>query len=759
MKKTLLFILLFVATQLAISQSTEWKIFCNGEIINSLSQDSANNVIVGTAGGGLVLINKTSLAPTFIKKGANSIPSNQVNFVEGSLVNGVKWAATNKGFSYYLPDSSKWFLYNHDNIPEISLNRVTCAVGTNTDLFIGCDSYFDDFLNQWVYGGIARYNNIHGWTSNLGASDIHSMRVRCLAISPNKDKLFVGTMFGSYPPSGGFSYYNLLDSTWTWVHSGISGLPSDDINCIYFDNYNSAVLIGTEAGVAQHLGWDTLNDMNHWTVMDTSNSDLPDNHVTCIATKYTVSPTHQYWWVGTRYGGLYKKDTYDGIWDVFDTTNSLLKSNNITSITIDIDNPEIVWIGTDNGLFRFDQTTFTKITTSEYPIPSNYINDIDIDNNNNKWIATTNGLAKFKSNWTIYNPQNSGLKYTSPYCVYAENNDLWIGGNNNTDGPLCKYDGNNWNYFLGTGSGYPFLNSVFDVTSDNFGNKWIASNYGVFKYDNSYFVNWNATTGYPAALPSNYVKSILADNNDTIWIATGSGLAKNTNYPWDVFNPANSQIPSYNINALVQDDSSYYWIATDSGLAKFDALNNIWTVFDTASVNFPSLTVYDVDYEGDSLIWIASRKGIASFNRLTESWTNYNSDNSEMPEDVVNKIKVDPLGNKWICTKEGGLIEFKKGGIATSIKESGNISASNDIQIYPNPAKDNLIVHFGKTISEKINLGILNITGQTVYKLTNIDGRKNSVMELNVSQLENGVYFLNINNNKINVSKKFVIGR
>jgi len=756
MKKIILITLFIVACKLVTAQ-TEWKIFCNGEIINSLSQDSANNVIAGTAGGGLVLIDKTSLVPTFIKKGENTIPSNQVNFVEGSLVNGVIWAANNKGFSFYLPDSSKWFLYNHDNIPEISLNRVTSVVGTNTDLFIGCDSYFDDFENQWIYGGIARYNNIYGWTGNFGASDIHSMRVRCLAISPNKDKLFVGTMFGSYPPSGGFSYYNLLDSTWTWVHSGISPLPSDDINCIYFDNYNSAVIIGTEGGLAEHIGWDTLNDMDHWTVMDTSNSNLPDNHVTCIATRYTVSPTHQYWWVGTRFGGLYKRDTYDGTWNVFDTTNSALTSNNITSITIDMDNSEIIWVGTDNGLFRFDQNAFNKITTSEYPIPSNYIYDIDVDNNNNKWIATTNGLAKFNLSWTIYNPQNSGLKYISPYCVYANNSDLWIGSNSNTDGPLCKYDGTDWNYFPEIDSIYPFLYSITDITSDNSGNKWIASNYGVLKYDNSYFFNWNATTGYPAALPSNYVKSIIYDNNDTVWIATGDGLAKNSNFPWPVYSPANSQIPSYNTNTIIQDDSSYYWVATDKGLAKFDMQNNIWTTFDTSSVNFPSLTVYDVDYEGDSLIWIASRKGIASFNRLTGSWTNYNSDNSEMPEDVVNKIKVDPFGNKWICTRLGGLVEFKKGGISSSIIESDNVN--NDILIYPNPANDKLFVHFGKTIFGKMNLEILNITGQTVYKLANIDGGKNSAMELNVSQLANGVYFLNINNSKINISKKIIINK
>ncbi len=756
MKKLIFTILFFHFCYIIYSQS-EWKIYCNGEIINSLSQDSVN-IIAGTAGGGMVIVNKTTLSPTFIKKGANSIPSNQVNFVAGSLYSEKKWAATNKGFSFYLPDSNKWVLYNHDNIPEIPLNRVTSVAGTNTDIFIGCDSYFDDFLNSWVYGGIARYNNTHGWTSDFGASDIHSIRVRCLAISPNNDKLFVGTMFGNAPPSGGFSYYNIPDSTWTHVYTGNSLLPSDDINYIYFDSWNSSVIVCTEDGLAEHIGWDTLNEMNHWTVLDTSNSNLPDNHVTCVASQYTTTPVHQYWWVGTRFGGLFKRDTYDGSWAVYDTSNSNIGSNNITSICVEYENPEIVWIGTDNGLYRFDQTTFTKATTSEWPIPSNYINDIEISNSNTKWIATSNSLTKLdNSNWTVYNPENSGLKYYGVYSVYLQNNDLWIGSSNIIDGPLCKFDGTNWKYFLGN---YSFLHSVYDITSDANGDRWIASDYGVFKNIDTNFVNWNATTNYPAALPSNYVTSIISDKDNVTWISTNNGLANNSVYwPWEVYSPANSQIPSYTTYAVIQDDSSFFWIATDKGLAKYDSPNNIWTLYDTNSVNFPSMTIYDVDYEGDSLIWIASRRGFSSLDRVTNQWTNYNSDNSELTEDIINKIKVDPWGNKWICTKAGGLLEFKKGGIASGITEFN--SSNNDFNIiaYPNPANDRIFVHIINSIKGDVTIKIFTTNGQIIRKYKQTVNTSQDI-EIDTTNLDNGIYFLSISNNKdINISHRFVINK
>ena len=719
------------------SQGNDWKVYCNGEVINSLDQDTVN-IIVGTDGGGVIMINKTTLNPVYIKKGPNSITSNQVNYVMGSLYNDSKWACTDKGFSYFVPDSNKWLLFNHDNVPEIPLNRVTAAVGTNSDLFIVCNTYWNIFAPEWILGGIARLNTVHGW-SNLWPGN--SAFFNCIGITPNKDQLFVGGSFGNAPPSGGVSMYRFADSTWNHIYTGNSALPSDNINCMHFDAQSLAVDFGTNKGFAEHIGLDTLTGTDNWTIIDTSNSNLPDNNVTCITTEYTIDSVHQYWWIGTRFGGLMRVDTYDGTSIVYDTSNSDLGSNNITSICIEYANPEVVWIGTDNGLYRFDQTTFTKITTSEQPLPSNSVTDIAFDNNNNKWIATNKGLAKFNSGWTIYNPQNSGLKYSAPYCLFAENNDLWIGANDNINGPLCKYDGNNWAYFLGTGTGYPFLHTITDITSDNAGNKWFGSDYGVFKFGNPYFSNWNATTGYPAALPSNYIKSIIADNNDSIWIATGNGLAKNGNFPWTVYNPGNSQIPSYEINAIIQDDSLYYWVATNNGLAKYDKQNNNWKLYDTNSANFGSMVVYDVAYEGDSLIWISSRKGISSLNRTTQQWTNYNTDNSDLTDDLVVEIKIDPLGNKWMCTWEGGLVEFKRNGIASGISKL--FARNSEINIYPNPFSHSTTVEISDKRFANGDVTIYDMLGREVHHQT----LYSRLEKINLD-LPAGIYFYKIYNEK-----------
>ena len=48
--------------------------------------------------------------------------------------------------------------------------------------------------------------------------------------------------------------------------------------------------------------------------------------------------------------------------------------------------------------------------TGNSGLPSNHISDIVIDSNNVKWIGTDNGVAKFDdTTWTVYKPLNFGM--------------------------------------------------------------------------------------------------------------------------------------------------------------------------------------------------------------------------------------------------------------------------------------------------------------------------------------------------------------
>ncbi len=79
------------------------------------------------------------------------------------------------------------------------------------------------------------------------------------------------------------------------------------------------------------------------------------------------------------------------------------------------DNQGYMWIGTRNGLNRFDGYEFVHFTThSEKGIPSlsgNYIHDLDIDASGNIWIATNSGLD-------VLDPVNYNIQSYSPQSVF-----------------------------------------------------------------------------------------------------------------------------------------------------------------------------------------------------------------------------------------------------------------------------------------------------------------------------------------------------
>lgn len=82
-------------------------------------------------------------------------------------------------------------------------------------------------------------------------------------------------------------------------------------------------------------------------------------------------------------------------------------------------------------IFNPHAQTWQVYTTSNSGLPSNGIASIAFDTNNVKWIGTDNGLAKFDGiNWTVYDTSNSQiLRYNIVSLAIDMFNVLWLGTN------------------------------------------------------------------------------------------------------------------------------------------------------------------------------------------------------------------------------------------------------------------------------------------------------------------------------------------
>src|SRR6185503_5798032 len=114
---------------------------------------------------------------------------------------------------------------------------------------------------------------------------------------------------------------------------------------------------------------------------------LPQNTVHSIA-----QTLDGYIWVGTEEGLA----RFDGVkFTIFDKQNTPeLRSNYIRALLAD--RSGALWIGTAEGLLRAQNGKFTGFTTNE-GLPSNTIQAICEDREGNLWVATATGLGLFKN--------------------------------------------------------------------------------------------------------------------------------------------------------------------------------------------------------------------------------------------------------------------------------------------------------------------------------------------------------------------------
>jgi ligand-binding sensor domain-containing protein len=307
----------------------------------------------------------------------------------------------------------------------------------------------------------------------------------------------------------------------------------------------------------------TISQNPQWIVYTTQNSGLPGNFIGSI-----IIDTNNIKWIGTN-NGLARFDGNQ--WIVYDTTNAPVTNNSLNPKALDRNDNLWISIGGGGGVAKFDGLNWVIYKSTNSGLISNYISAVAIDPYNVKWIGTTYGLAKFNDiNWVIYTSTNSGLPMNEIVCLAVESNIKWIGHPSlNNNAGLTKYNDTNWVIYTTQNSGLP-TNILTSITIDYQGNKWITTQFGGVAKFNSIYNIWTVYNSTNSGLPDNNTLSFTSKNN-VKWIGTlGAGLARYNDTSWIVFNPNNSPLPDVTVGCIVYDHLSNLWIGTTLGLAVYN---------------------------------------------------------------------------------------------------------------------------------------------------------------------------------------------
>lgn len=282
-------------------------------------------------------------------------------------------------------------------------------------------------------------------------------------------------------------------------------------------------------------------------------------------------------------------------WENFMPSDGLAGSQ-VNYITQDSKNN--LWIATDNGVSRFNGTSFKNYNTGNRPLPSNFITSIVEFEPGFMVFGTDAGMTiSDGTNWqTIY------FEPDTPYGVTAMGVDAdgygWVG----TDYyGLLITDGENWGQFWDDQCYYcNFVNTMF-LASD--GTMWFGTQDGLKSLTSAGTEKLFTTQN---GLPDNYIQAVFEDSWGTLWVGTYDGLARKEGNRFEVVSLYNSapQNWTYTIN---QDRQKNIWFSSiGHGLIKFDGAV---MRTDQASLNDLRISTLSSLNDNEGNLWFGTYEG------------------------------------------------------------------------------------------------------------------------------------------------------
>lgn len=157
---------------------------------------------------------------------------------------------------------------------------------------------------------------------------------------------------------------------------------------------------------------------------------------------------------------------------------------------------------------------------------------------------------------------------------------------------------------------------------------------------------WVSYDSYTAKLPSNTVFSVVADKQNTIWIATERGLVRKKGSDLYTFNTSNSILRTNIINHVAVDSRNRIWVSTPLGIYVVD--NSIITDY---SYNLPMQIFRMIVFGKTGTVWAATSIGLCRLDGT--NWTIFNTSNSGIRDNYVPCIAIDKDDKIWVGSSSG----------------------------------------------------------------------------------------------------------
>ncbi len=319
-------------------------------------------------------------------------------------------------------------------------------------------------------------------------------------------------------------------------------------------------------------------------------------------------------------------------------------------------------------------TSFQHLSI-ENGLTSNHINCVLQDKNGFIWIGTNDGLNKFDgySIKTFRTVEKDSLSLASNFITCGlrdSRNRLWFGGDF-----LCFMNPDvekvtNFYFREGdkTGISSKYINAIVE---DDAGKIWIGTRNGLCSFDETTrkFTTCfqDSSGGKSAFYARNFITGLALGEQGLLWVSTLQGLHQFNTTTRSFVAPSHrdtllSHLARLSVNSFCPDKMNNLWIASaDSDLFYFNVKQNSLGKINYADYCNTSVSgiIGNITCDESGRIWLATGfNGIIVFNPVTREWKKYNHDifnTKSLVDDKTQCVFEDQSGLIWIGTHRGGI--------------------------------------------------------------------------------------------------------
>jgi ligand-binding sensor domain-containing protein/signal transduction histidine kinase/DNA-binding response OmpR family regulator len=452
------------------------------------------------------------------------------------------------------------------------------------------------------------------------------------------------------------------------------GLAQSPISSIVKDS-KGFIWLGNWKGLTRYDGY-TFRTFNH---QPNNAKSISNNRVNAI-----VEDKHGKLWIGTS-NGLNAYDPSTEIFKRIDIRNVKGGRNYISSIKIDSYGK--IWTSTFAGVKLVDTT---KVLLRAMPsLQDNSINSLATavtftlfeDRDRIMWVGSKNGVKRFDPKTQKLVPLPSGItnhaEFMSAKIIVIRQDKLgnmWFGSE--ASGLYCYNPTTNvvrsFNHLEGNSNSL-LSNWVRDIFVYDAENIWVGTRNGLSVYNTvtNKFTNYAHHSLDPDGLNDSTIWSFMLDEAGGIWIGTFAG-GLNVYYPQNgnfvnIGEGAGQRIGLSHpmVNAIAQDKDESLWIGTyGGGINHFNLKTKAYTFHPIRNDQKQTRNgVKSLALDPSGNLWVGTLDGLCLFNKTTKEikFFNFSVSQGKFSENLINAIVPD-AGLVWVGTNGGGLRCLKPDG-------------------------------------------------------------------------------------------------